>query len=60
MSTQERELFQENEACAGCEWLEDCRREKQPRRTSCAIRMFRKYWAKELGDGQREDHGSGV
>lgn len=50
MKDDTRELFQENEACAGCEWLQQCREEKKPRRTSCAIRMFRKYWAQELGE----------
>lgn len=54
MSTEDRELFRENEACAGCEWLEQCREEKKPRRTSCAIRMFRKYWQQELGENRSD------
>lgn len=50
MSIEGREAFRENEACRGCEHLEDCRRERKPRRTSCAIRMFRKYWEPQLGE----------
>lgn len=46
---QEREALQEDEPCRDCEYLSWCREKKRPQRTSCSIRMFRKYWAQQLG-----------
>jgi hypothetical protein len=49
MSGMEISRFQENEACRGCEFLQECRELKQPRRTSCWIRHCRqKYWKPKL------------
>ena len=41
--------FSENDACRGCEHLDECREAKAPRRTSCWIRFCRdKYWKPKL------------
>ena len=43
--------FRENEACEGCEHLQQCREDRKPRRTSCWIRHCRqKYWEPKLGE----------
>lgn len=55
MNTQERERFQENEACEGCPHLQKCREGKEPRRTSCWIRFCRdRYWKPQLGKEKRK------
>lgn len=54
MKEEDKPLFQENEACQGCECLENCREAKEPRRTSCWIRFCReRYWKPKLKEKKR-------
>ena len=46
--------FKETSACKDCEWLEDCRKNQKPRRTSCWILRVREYWRPQLGDEKRK------
>jgi len=47
--------FSENDACRGCENLEECREAKAPRRTSCWIRFCRdRYWKPKLGEAKEK------
>ena len=51
--------FEETEACAACEILEECRKAKEPRRVSCWIHACRKHWAGMLGQekaDRKEEH----
>ena len=51
MKEEDMSRFRENEACQGCEHLEECREAQAPRRTSCWIRFYReRYWKPTLGE----------
>lgn len=48
--------FEETAACRECDFLEECRKEKQPQRVSCWIRFCRdRYW-KPMLETEEQKH----